>query len=184
MEKNQTIKIYKNEDDLNLEKIVVDYTPYLYTITYNICNNKLTPEDTEEIIYETFYTLWKNKTKIQEDKPLAPYLSGIIKNLIRKKFRDNKTLYDIELEDEKIISKIDFTSRIEEREINTIIMNELQKLSENDRKIFKLFYYYNKSSKEIAKILDTKDLIIRSRLHRMRKKLSKRLEEEGYGKKF
>lgn len=36
MEKNQTIKMYKDENNLNLEKIVTDYTPYLYTITYNI----------------------------------------------------------------------------------------------------------------------------------------------------
>lgn len=182
MKKNQTIKMYKDENNLNLEKIVTDYTPYLHTITYNICNNKLSNEDMEEIIYETFYALWKNSEKIQEDKPLSPYLSGILKNIIRKKFRENKLLYNLELNDEKIIADMDLTLELEEKEINSIIFQELQNLSEKDRKIFKLFYYYNKKSKEIAKILETNDLIIRSRLHRIRKKLSKRLEENGYGK--
>ena len=103
-------------------------------------------------------------------------------NIIRKKFRENKVVYNLELNDEKITTDMDLTLEIEEKEINSIIFRELQNLSEKDRKIFKLFYYYNKTSKEIAKMLETNDLIIRSRLHRIRKKLSKRLEENGYGK--
>ena len=48
------------------------------------------------------------------------------------------------------------------------------------REVFILFYYNSKKIKEIAKQLGISDFIVKSRLYRIRKKLKKELERQGY----
>ena len=180
--KNSVIGNYKNNGEINLEQIILEYMPYLYKIICNSNTINLNKEDIEELLYETFFIVWNNSHKLEEDKPLLPYLVGIIKNLIKKKYRDFKISVDIENYDNILISADDIDSALEEIEINKILQEELNKFSVNDREIFELFYYHNKKTKDIAHILKTKDTNIRSHLHRMRKILCKRLEGRGYGK--
>lgn len=61
-----------------------------------------------------------------------------------------------------------------------IINNRLNLLNDEDRKIFRLFYYNNKKTKEIAKELNINEITIRSRLHRIKKQIKKDLKLGGY----
>ena len=70
-EKNQ-IKKYKNNNELDLEKIIDEYSRYVYKIIKNMAI--LSDEDTEEIISDTFFILWKNKEKLNEEKLLSSYI--------------------------------------------------------------------------------------------------------------
>lgn len=184
MDTNKIILHYKNNDKLNIEQIVTEYTPYLFKIARNISNGLLTQEDIEELLSDTFFTVWINKDKLQEDKLLSPYLVGILKNLILKKYRNIKFASNFEDYDNTFIYNNDVILTLEQKELNVFLYKEINKLSEKDKKIFELFYYSNKHSKEIAKIINTKDLIVRSRLHRIRKRLCKSLEGNDYGKKL
>jgi len=49
-------------------------------------------------------------------------------------------------------------------------------LNAQDKMIFRLFYYGNKKSKEIAKELNMNEITVRSRLHRIKKQIKKDLE--------
>ena len=86
------------------------------------------------------------------------------------------------MEQEDNVSLDNLEEILEEREKNKILYSIVEKLSKEDKNIFLLFYYYGKKSKEIAKITGISDFTIRNRLHRIRKKMSKKLEEKGYGK--
>ena len=47
-------------------------------------------EDIEEIVSDTFLTIWHNKNKIEKDKMLKNYIAAVTKNLVLKKLRENK----------------------------------------------------------------------------------------------
>ena len=181
MKNGKIIMDYIHKNELNIKQIVNDYTSYLYTIIKNSSGTLLQQEDIEEIIYETFLIVWQTQNKLDIAKPLTPYLSGIAKNLIKKKYRRLKI--DMNLDDFECIltSNIDIQKCLEEKEINKILHDEIDDLSTLDSSIFKMYYYSGKSTKEISNYLNMSDLNVRVKLHRIRKKLLKRLEENGYG---
>ncbi len=93
MEEKKLIKFYKQNAELNLEKIIEEYNPYIHQIIRNMNYYTLSNEDIEEIVADTFFILWKNRTKLEEDKMLSPYLAGIVKNLVREKRKTHTTRY-------------------------------------------------------------------------------------------
>ena len=56
---DKKLEDYIINKNLDLDKIVDDYTPYVRTIVQNTVNNNLSEEDKEEIIIDTFFILWK-----------------------------------------------------------------------------------------------------------------------------
>lgn len=82
------------KNELDIEEIMKNYTPYIYTILKNR-NVNLTNEDIEEIISDVFLAVWKNQNKLNINKEISPYLVGITKNLYNKKIRNKKDIIDI-----------------------------------------------------------------------------------------
>lgn len=62
------ISNFKCGNELNIEKIINEYSNYLFKIIKNICGNFLQIEDIEEIILDVFMAVWKNKEKLDEEK--------------------------------------------------------------------------------------------------------------------
>ena len=89
MKESNLIKNYMQDNKLNIEEVMINYTPYIYTIIKNK-NSSLTNEDIEEIISDVFLATWKNQSKLDRDKELSAYLVGITKNLYNKKMRSKK----------------------------------------------------------------------------------------------
>ena len=59
------------------------------------------------------------------------------------------------------------------------IEDKIMNLKETDREIIKLFYYYSKSIKDIAKTLNISEINVKTKLHRIRRKIRKELEKGG-----
>ena len=157
MNESNLIKSYINNNKLNIEKVMENYTPYIYTIIKNK-SSELTEEDVEEIISDVFLALWKNQEKLDINKDLSSYLAGITKNLYNKKMRDRKSNMNID----------DYQNSLFEVESTELKVEKTEK--ENMIIIMK----------EIAKILNIKENKIKSRLCRIRKKIKKILEKRGY----
>lgn len=81
----RTIKNLVNNNQLNIEEIIIAYSPYLFKIITNSISKK---EDIEEILSDVFVALWHNQEKINNEAELKAYLVGITKNLIKKKYRN------------------------------------------------------------------------------------------------
>ena len=82
---NKILRDFLNNGVLNIEGIVTGYSSYIYTILKNSINSS---EDIEEIISDVFVALWHNYRKLESDMKIKPYLIGITKNLIKKKYRE------------------------------------------------------------------------------------------------
>lgn len=179
MERNEQIKDYKRKEIFDIEKVYSNFYGYVYTITVNTVKKYLQEEDIEEIISDTFFVLWKNRNKLDEDRKIKPYIAGITKKLIQEKMRKNKVYRDISVYENKIESmeKIDFIQ--EEREEILLLKQVMGKLKKQDIEIVKLYYYQAMKIKEIAKVFNLSEFTVKQRLYRIRKRIKKEIEKKG-----
>ena len=68
----------------------------------------------------------------------------------------------------------------EQREQIDQIKKVVEQMKKEDIDIFNLYYYSSKKIKDISKILNISEFSVKSRLHRIRKKIKKELEKGGY----
>ena len=55
MKEKKELSNYINNNSLDIDKLVDNYTPYIRTIIQNMTYNNLSLEDKEEIITDTFF---------------------------------------------------------------------------------------------------------------------------------
>lgn len=180
LEKKNEIYNYINNGILDLEKIVNEYSNYVYKIILNITNGELYNEDIEEIISDTFFILWKNTNRLDKNKMISSYIAGIVKNLVKEKKRATSINYDISDYENTIIDLRSIDMLCEERERKAIIKKSLKRMKTQDIDIFNLYYYSGMKIKEISKLLSIPEFKTKSRLHRIRKKIKNDLEKGGY----
>ncbi len=160
---------YKVDGELNIDKIIDNYTSYIKSIINNMANN-LSNEDKEEIIADTFFILWKNEDK--EILVLDSYIAGITRNLIKEKLRKSKKVYDIS-DYENIIGSYDVDFYSDEIEEIEKMRDTLKMLKPIELEILNMFYFYSNSIKDISKKLNLSEINVRTKLHRIRKKMRK-----------
>ena len=150
---NKRIKEYISDGKMDITNIIKDFAGYVFII---IKNSKyyFNSEDIEEIASDVFLAIWQNREKLD-----------VTIEILEKYIQDN----------------IDVYNKTEEHEKTTIIMEELKKMKEEDRKIFTSYYYSSKKIKDISRELSVSEIKVKSRLSRIRKKLKKELEKRGYG---
>ena len=169
---------YMENGELNIDFVMKEYTNYVYVIIKNKAIS-FKSEDVEEIISDVFLTLWHNQEKLDEKKDLAPYIAGITKNLIKKKYRGQRNCENLEDYEEKLLAaeNIDVYSECDEQ--NEILLQELDKMKQEEQTIFLLFYYQGKKIREISQMLKISESKVKMKLSRTRKKLIKILKERG-----
>ena len=173
--KNKTIKEYESIDEknLDLEKIINEYSSYTATIINNMARDSLNNEDKEEVVSEVFFILWKNKNKLDINKYLSSYIAGITRNVVKEYLRKTKVNFDISDYENSLYSydKIDLLDNSVE-EISKI-EKKLENMKEIDKKVFLDFYYSSKSIKDIAKEQKISEFSVKQRLYRIRNKIKK-----------
>ena len=168
------LKSYINEGEVDLDKIINDFSPYIRKIINNMVGENLSYEDKEEILADTFFILWKNQTK--NIIYLDSYIAGITRNLIKEKLDKRNITYNIE-DYENFISYSDMDMLLEER---IEIERCLKILKRKELEIFNMFYYYSKSTKEISYELGISEMNVCTKLSRIRKKIKKEFSKGGH----
>lgn len=180
MNKENYITDYILNYDLDIERMIMDFKNYVLHIIENNSKGNFSYEDKEEIISDVFLSVWHNKKKIDNTRPLKNYIAGITKNLIRVKFKKmNKLGNEISLEDEDPIDLKNIDIVYEQDEINQVIAEELNNMKREEYQIFCKYYYLSKSISEIAKEMKLSENNVKVKLHRIRKKLKTRLLKRG-----
>ena len=177
---NKTLNDFLNNGVLNIEDIVNSYSSYIYAMLKNSINNS---EDIEEIISDVFVALWHNYRKLESNAKIKPYLIGITKNLIKKKYRElsnDAIMSDISDFDNSVEVLVNVENIAEGSEKSRIIMNALSDLKYEEKQTFIMFYYNSKKVKEIAEVLGISTSKVKTTLHRVRKKLKCELKKGGY----
>lgn len=172
----EVIEKYIINGNLDLDKIVDGYSSYVRTIINNAVGNNLNTEDKEEILLDTFFVLWKNYNDNKNIYAVDSYIAGITRNLVKEKLR--KLHYTVDISKyENIIEMEEKELYDEEREEIAYLENSLKNLKELDIKIINLYYYSSKSVKDIAEELEISQSNVKTKLHRIRKKLQKELSK-------
>lgn len=176
--KNETIASFEEDGILNIERVISGYNAYIYKILRNSISNEA---DIEEILSDVFIIFWKNYKRLDRETEIKPYLIGITKNLIKKKYRDySVNIENIELYENNIVSHINIEELVENKEKSEIISDSLSNIKDIDRRVFIMFYYNQKKIKDIAKILKVSEAKVKIILYRVRKIIKKNLKERGY----
>ena len=167
------IKYYIKNNELDLEKIINEYSSYTATIIDNMVRNSLKDEDKEEIVSEVFFILWKNKDKLNINKYLSSYIAGITRNVVKEYLRKVKINFNISDYENSLYNydKIDLLDDNVE-EISKI-EEKLKNMKKIDKTIFLDFYYSFKSIKDIAKEQKISEFSVKQRLYRIRNKIRK-----------
>lgn len=179
MKEKKELENYIINGNIDLDKIVDDYTPYIRTIIQNMIGNNLTEEDKEEILLDTFFILWKRHEENYYIKTLSSYIAGITRNLVKEKLKKSKHTIDIE-QCENLIEYSNLDIYSQEREEINELYKKINNLKEIDTKIINMFYYSSKSIKDIARELKISEVNVRTKLHRIRKKIKQELKQGGF----
>ena len=156
------------------------------TPVYNLCYRMLgEPESAEDAAQESFLRVYQNISRYDRQRPFATWLLSIaahycIDRLRRRKF----SIISIDAErddDERPVEFPDATApnpeqeavRREEQEALQIV---LQQLDPKDRAAVILRYWYDFSEIEISQSLSLTVSAVKSRLHRARKEIARRLQ--------
>jgi RNA polymerase sigma-70 factor (ECF subfamily) len=75
---------FREGNEAAFKEIYVLYSPKIYAFAYSFLKDRL---QSEEIVQETFLSLWENRQKFDGDKALEPYLFTIAKRQILDQFR-------------------------------------------------------------------------------------------------
>ena len=167
------IKYYIKNNELDLEKIINEYSSYTATIIDNMARNSLNDEDKEEVVSEVFFILWKNKNKLNINKYLSSYIAGITRNVVKEYLRKVKINFDIS-DYENSLYNYDKINLLDDNvEEISKIEEKLKNMKKIDKTIFLDFYYSFKSIKDIAKEQKISEFSVKQRLYRIRNKIRK-----------
>jgi len=181
LENKDVLGNYISNNVLDIEKMISEYSSYLYLIVKNMGSIAILDEDIEEIISDVFLAIWKNSENLNRHTNIKEYLTGIAKNVTRNKYRSTELNYSISDYEEKLFDNFNIEKLSEEKEQDGIIKKALKNLSDEEYNIFIMFYYNGKKIKEIAELLHLSESNVKVKLHRIRKLVKKDLKSGGYG---
>ncbi len=183
MQDNEIINLYFERLEDAIKETSNKYGHYCSTIAWNILGNK---EETEECINDVYMKLWNSIPPNRPNK-LSAYIGKITRNTaidyIEKhnaKKRNNGQLDIILSELEKCVSVNTLDDEFNEKLLVQYINDFLENLSIQNRKLFIKRYWYAYSIEEISSEFNMSKSKVKSILFRLRKKLKKYLEKEGF----
>ena len=120
----------------------------VYTIIYRILLNR---EDSEDVMQELFYRLYKIAPETKVDNPRA-YIFSMARNLAFDKYKERQRYDSDELSEETVD---EYNSLFEDRIISKLSLDDaLTYISESGREIISLHINGNMKFREIANLLN------------------------------
>lgn len=138
------------------------------------------PQEVEEAVADSFFTLWRELDRYDPEKPLSSWLYGIARRtaLSRRRALGRGPALG-ELPEELAEEEFDLVDRAAERENARLLRQAVEEMESPDREIFTRRYYLYQSVKEIAVQLELPEKTVENRLYRGKKKLRNTLLERG-----
>lgn len=182
MEDKNIIDLFFARSELAIQALAAKYEKLLYKISYQILHNE---EDVAECLNDTYFGVW-NTIPPTSPNPLSAFVCKIARNISLKKYRANTAIKrnaSMELSLEELEPVIPTPSAEEEwsaLELGRTINAFLKTLDVENRVLFVRRYWFADSVVEIARDLKMSENLASVRLGRIRRKLKKYLEQEGY----
>ena len=176
------VNLLKEGSTPAFQEIVSRYTQKVHNLSMRITRNE---EDTEEILQDVFVAVYKKIDKFEGKSAFSSWLYRITANTAFMKLRKRKQTPAVSLEEagpgatENLTHETredDITALSTRHELRAELQQAIDKLPEEYRTIFLLRDVDGMSTCEVAKILKLSVPAIKSRLHRSRLMLRKRLQ--------
>lgn len=166
-------------------KLFDEYSGYVYSICANKLKGYSTNEDIEECLSDSFAAIFRYfDSESNRDGDLKGIIGTITKRIAVDYFRrlSGRKGKTVSIDDENFKplpsdNRVDIET--EKAEMREIILSCIEKLGKPDSQIIVYHFFYGKTSKEMAALLDMSDWSIQKRLSRAKKKLRQLLCEAG-----
>lgn len=159
------VKKMRSGDAIAFEKLYLKYSP---AITSHLLYMLKSPEWTQEVLQETFMTVWEQRSKIDVEKCFKSYLYKIATNKTYKLFRaaayDNAYRLQMLEAIEKGHQPIE--AYIYAKENEQLVQSLLDKMPKRQREVFVLFKIEGYSYKEISQRIGISNSTINTHINR------------------
>lgn len=135
----------------------------------------------DDIVQDVFVKLFEHLNSIQNKQSVQFWLFKTARNEILTFYRStkNKKLItkSVDINDVEIESPLSLVEEIENKELNKLILTELDFMNEDFKEVFVLKEYSGLSYKEIASLLSIDEELVKSRLYKARQKLINKISK-------
>jgi zinc protease len=163
-----------DRDVTAFEHIVLRYQSAVAGVAFSILRDFTASQDVSQ---ETFWTAWRDSSRLNDVSRLGPWLCGIARNLAREwQRRECQRLQDVSASTE--IPAADNSDPVEltiSAEEQSIVQSSLESIPENYREAIVLFYRQDQNIREVARALDISEDAAKQRLSRGRAMLKDRV---------
>jgi len=135
----------------------------------------------DDIVQDVFIKLFEHLNYIQNRQSVQFWLFKTARNEILTFYRStkNKKLItnSVDISEVEIEEPLMLSDEIENKELNKLILNELENMNEDFREVFVLKEYSGLSYKEIASLMNIDEDLVKSRLYKARQKLINKISK-------
>lgn len=135
----------------------------------------------DDIVQDVFIKLFENLDNIQNKQSIQFWLFKTARNHILGFLRSTKTkkLFSdaADIDEVEISSDKSLEDDIENKELNKLILCELEIMNEDFKEVFILKEYSGLRYKEIASLLEIDEELVKSRLYKARQKLINKISK-------
>ncbi len=161
------------EGQVNAFSVLVErYQGLVYTVVYRMIKNK---EQAEEVAQDSFIKAYKSLSNYRGDAKFSTWLYTIAYRKSLDAIKASKRMITSELIEEVSEGEMelvgDALNYLQIKERKKIISDSIMKLPEDEAAIITLYYFEEKSVKEIVEIVDLTADNVKIKLYRSRKKL-------------
>ena len=184
MDDKSIIDLYLDRSEQAISETSVKYGKYCFSIAFNILSDK---EDSEESVNDTYLAAWNN---IPPRVPsiLSTFLGKITRNISLNRWKSRRAYKrrggEVPLALDELEECISTGERVEEtfekKELLRSMNRFLDALPDTERNLFVCRYWYLDPIHDIAQRFGFTESKVTSMLHRIRGKLRKHLEKEGF----
>ena len=184
MDDQSIVALYWDRSEQAIAETDRKYGAYCYSIAYHALANN---EDAEESVSDTYMAAW-NRLPPHRPSVLATFLGKITRRISINRWKAKNTAkrgggqitLTLEELDNCVDGKQDIESAYESHELVRAFNRFLDTLPETERDVFLRRYWFFDSIADIAESFGFTQSKVTSMLHRMRGKLRKQLEKEGF----
>ena len=184
MQDYRIIELLQKRDEAAISEIRCKYGNLFFRIAEQMLHNA---EDAEECVNEMLLAVW-NSVPPQKPQNLEAYLVTLLRRAATDRLRSltrlkrGGTQFTETLDElaEVIPAKDTVEAEVDHRELTAALRSFLDSLPEKSREIFMERYYFNTPVRTIAEQHRMQIGAVNVLLHRIRKKLKKHLEKEGF----
>ncbi|MCC6934049.1 MAG: sigma-70 family RNA polymerase sigma factor [Deltaproteobacteria bacterium] len=170
--------------ECSFQELVQRYETKVHNLAIRLTRNQ---EDAEEVIQDVFITVYRKIKSFEGKAKFSSWLYRVTVNAAFMKLRKNKQEQAVSLEDCEIASYHEFAeesenatsclseSEVINKEMRSILELAISKLPDEYKNVFVLRDIDGLSNKEVGRILNISVSAVKSRLHRSRLMLRKKL---------